>query len=98
MNINEINNLIQEKLNKVKELPEYDAPKYKYRNQLPFKVGDKVHVKSEPGIFTVCRFTKNFFVITCNVWKKKFESGQMESPYKYKRFDDYIKRAGGLHN
>ena len=64
-----------------------------YTRKYPsIRVGDRIHIHSRQGIYTVEEIRKSSIVITCKVWQ--------HSDHKYVEVDfaDFKCLAGGLHN
>lgn len=81
---------------KVKSFIEYctfmdNLPK---KRSLKLKAGDRVHIHSKRGIYTVEAINYRKVTITCRVWQVKFEGGQL--PYRRKTitFDEVKCKAG----
>lgn len=64
---------------------------FEYRRQTKFKkppysIGDKIHLRSMNGTYTIVSTGYLSSVITCKVWQTKYNSGLL--PYYQKRVDN----------
>jgi hypothetical protein len=53
-------------------------------------IGDKIHIKSRQGIYTVVKTTRNEIFLTCKIWSYS------ETPIRVTTYDDFKCFAGGI--
>lgn len=75
----------------------FDEITVKY-NTYNIKVGDRVHLKSIDGMLEVKSLSRSGFVVTCDLWKKKFENKDQTFKSKHVFYSDFKCMAGVRNN
>jgi len=58
-----------------------------------YRVGDRIHIHSRRGIYTIVELKPSSIVITCKKWQYDPMNSTVEIPHS-----DFSALAGGLHN
>lgn len=63
-----------------------------YYRPIPYRIGDRIHIKSRRGLYRIVDIWDKHIVITCNRWQYEDNSNHVIPK------EDFAALAGGIHN